>query len=455
MWENLKTRHSLQAFALLLAACLSLSSCRPWESELEEIYEAAQNGDRLSQFAIIQEHKSFKDIVPEDTLYAYLWRFIREGRPEAFEIAEFMEWNKIPWGSKNHSEQIDKITLKWAKEGIKYNNPQSYERLGNHYKALYRKTHSVQDSLKAADFYAQAIEAGNVDLWLSRDIKAGIGAVITGSIQWGKYSYRHIFNDRSFIARLTLSCSYAYSYIVSGAIKLLFTKAWWKVLLTFLGMMIALIIPIMIPMLTIRATKIKNDTWNDGGFIRFGIQFGLWNHICFFVAMSNNNLVWLNNVHSLSFPVSAYGIQPYFPILMNWVALIYIVAMMFITFKEGKKSGEDTSDTARRAARRFTIFLVSYLMAQVGGVFIITVAILSMLVPFGIGVAKEAPGIIFDAILNPDSEPKKPKKFVGSFCKTCIHWNYSSNACRRDPVHEIPTSGDYDRCDNWSGELYQ
>ena len=452
MWIKIKLHHSIQTIAILFAACISLASCSPWKSELQEIYEAAQNGDRLSQFAIIQEQKSFKDIVPEDTTNAYLWRFIREGRPEALEIAEFMEWDKVPPYSKNRSEQLDKIIIKWANEGIKHNNPKSYERLGNYYKVRYRKTHSIQDSLKAADLYAQAIEAGNVDEWLSRDIKAGIGAVIKGSVQWGKYSYRHIFNDRSFIARLTLSCSYAYSYIVSGAIKLLFTKAWWKVLLTFLGMMIALIIPIMIPMLTIRATRIKNDTWNDGGFIRFGILFGLWNHICFFVAMSNNNLVWLNNVHSLSFPVSAYGIQPYFPILMNWVALIYIVAMMFITFKEGKKSGEDTSDTARRAARRFTIFLVSYLMAQVGGVYIITVIILSMLVPFGIELAKGAPSIIFDAIFNSEPAPEQPKKEEGSFCCTCMHWCKGTHACRRDHVHDIPT-GDYDWCNSWTGRI--
>ena len=166
--------------------------------------------------------------------------------------------------------------------------------------------------------------------------------------------------------------------------------------------------------------------------------------------MSNNNPVWLNNVHSLSFPVSAYGIQPYFPILMNWVALIYIVAMMFITFKEGKKSGEDTSDTARRAARRFTIFLVSYLMAQVGGVYIITVIILSMLVPFGIEMAKGAPSIIFDAIFNSEPAPEQPKKEEGSFCCTCMHWCKGTHACRRDHVHDIPT-GDYDWCNSWTG----
>lgn len=91
---KLKISNSFLALASLLAACLSVASCSPWKSEVEEMYEAAQNGDRLSQFAIIQEHKSFKDIVSEDTLYAYLWRFIRESRPEAFEIATSGDYDR-------------------------------------------------------------------------------------------------------------------------------------------------------------------------------------------------------------------------------------------------------------------------------------------------------------------------------------------------------------------------
>ena len=94
MWIKIKLHHSIQTIAILFAACISLASCSPWKSELQEIYEAAQNGDRLSQFAIIQEHKSFKDIVSEDTLYAYLWRFIRESRPEAFEIATSGDYDR-------------------------------------------------------------------------------------------------------------------------------------------------------------------------------------------------------------------------------------------------------------------------------------------------------------------------------------------------------------------------
>ena len=56
MFPNTKPYSSIKALVVLMVTCLSFASCSPWDSELEEIYEAAQNGDRLAKFAIIEEH---------------------------------------------------------------------------------------------------------------------------------------------------------------------------------------------------------------------------------------------------------------------------------------------------------------------------------------------------------------------------------------------------------------
>lgn len=97
--DNFKRHHSLQIFALLTILCCLFPSCSPWESELDEIYEAAQNGDRLSQFAIIEERQSFKDIVPEETMQEYLWKFVEEGNPRSFSLGAMMDLDKKQWDS--------------------------------------------------------------------------------------------------------------------------------------------------------------------------------------------------------------------------------------------------------------------------------------------------------------------------------------------------------------------
>ena len=94
---------------------------------MEDIYQSAQNGDRLSQFAIIEEYESFKGIVPTDTLEAYLWRFIKEGNYRAIQLAKYKEVNEFIANNRNISNEEqekgrESINLKWFKIGIENNN---------------------------------------------------------------------------------------------------------------------------------------------------------------------------------------------------------------------------------------------------------------------------------------------------------------------------------------------
>ena len=442
--------HNFTRLLTILLVSFSAASCYPWESELEEIYEAAQDGDRLCQFAIINEHHSFDDIVPEETMQEYLQVFINEGNSRAISLATIMELKKYDSSRMgDYNKYSQRVHLKWYDVGIRHNDHESYMELGDHYMHRYDQTGHLQDSLKADELYQKAIEAGNMYLRMQRDIKKGLKAVITGGIDYGRYSYENIFDDKGPISRLVSSCAYTFAYISNAATKLIFTKEWWKVLLTLFGMLLLLIIPIAAikGLLSIGLHPGKEGE----GVPIWGMIFGFWNSICFFTAVAKQNLVWLNNTTSLVFHPSAYGLQQYLSIAVNWIALIYLIAVILITLRNNL-GRESLVMTVRRIITHCIIFIVSYLIAKIGG-FLILVAILSLAGAFfTAGAVVSAPAALASnggSDSASDSKESDRRSYGGNFCSTCCHWNRSTHSCRRDPVHEVITN-EYESCDRWT-----
>ena len=461
------TRQRLfRTLALLSMICLSLSSCSPWDSELEEIYQSAQEGDRLSQFAIIKEYNSFKDIVPADTLDAYLWRFIKEGNHIAINMATDRDWKKFckenPEKIENNSkEEYNKHLLKWYDEGIKYNAHRSYSNIANYYWNQYIDTRDPQDSIKSVEFYDKSIEAGNVNEMIRRDIKAGLGGgrVVSNAIKWGKFSYNNIFNEKAFPLRLALSFSYAYTYIISVIFKLLFTAAWWKVLLTFAIMFMILPVIIFLAKLLISLTMclfIKREhrgieMRGGNGTVCCGLIFGFWNHLCFVTAMSKNNLVWLNNINSMFLHESAYGIQPYFPLIMNWIGLICLGFIVYSIFVDAKKTKGGIKYAIGCSIKKFLLFFVGYLIAQVGGTLVIAILILVFMALTAVGTVKAAPKVISEVVSGTGDYLKKDENLLHSRvirgCCSCMHWNTYTHYC--DCYGQEKRTSDYDVCSNY------
>lgn len=442
--------HNFTRLLTILLVSFSAASCYPWENELEEIYEAAQEGDRLSQFAIINEHHSFDDIVPEETMQEYLQVFLNEGSSRAISLAIMMELKKYDSSRMgDYNKYSQRVHLKWYDVGIRHNDNESYMGLGDHYMHRYDQTGHLQDSLKADELYQKAIEAGNMYLRMQRDIKKGLKAVITGGIDYGRYSYENIFDDKGPISRLVSSCAYTFAYISNASTKLIFTKEWWKVLLTLFGMLLLLIIPIAAikGLLSIGLHPGKEGE----GVPIWGMIFGFWNSICFFTAVAKQNLVWLNNTTSLVFHPSAYGLQQYLSIAVNWIALIYLIAVILITLRNNL-GRESLVMTVRRIITHCIIFIVSYLIAKIGG-FLILVAILSLAGAFfTAGAVVSAPAALASnggSDSASDSKESDRRSYGGNFCSTCYHWNRSTHSCRRDPVHEVITN-EYESCDRWT-----
>lgn len=429
MMKLTKAYCPFMALAVLCTACFLFSSCSPWDGELEEIYEAAQNGDRLSRFAIIEEYNSFEDIVPEDTIQTYLWEFVREGNRRAIELGAVMEVSKLDHTQiDKYIEQSDKIDLKWDNEGVKYNNYVSYKHLGDRQMEKYRQTGHVQDSLKAEELYQKAIAAGNMHLRMERDAKAGLKAIVMGGIEYAEFSYENTFSENSPIMRFVRSCSYAFSYIVSAAIKLLFTSMWWKVILLLLGMFLLLMFFIF---LCVHVLAHGDNTKREESVARWGIFFGFWNSMCFFTAISRNNLVWMNTTTSFIFPPSAYGLQQYLSIIMNWIALIYLVIVVLITIIYGCRKQKGIGSISLNVLSKVAIFILAYLIAQVGGYLMLIVLIAMVIMYFSVGVVVTAPATVTDLafdsadyILNSTLDAMQ-----GKSCRTCLYWDSEHDTC--------------------------
>lgn len=392
-----KARTVLYTLALLLTISLSFSSCSPWDGEKGEIYRAAQKGDRLARFAIIEEYKSFKGIVHEDTIETYVWQFIEEGNSRALQLKRYHEWDKFRENNPqraqdNYNEVRDSIDAIWYRIGIEYNDYKSCQYLADDYKQKFDSTGNREDSIKAATLYMMSIERGNENLRIRRDREAGYNALIQGGLEWGDYVHKYKLSEKTAITRFFLSCSYSCNYIISGVINQLFTADWWKVLLILITMLIILTIPIILVFLPLPlANYIKSKTKEDKKEVLKdlkeslstpfgGIFFGFWNYMCYAVAVTNDNIVWENNVTSLFLADSGYGIQQYLPIVMNWLALIYICNEIYTTYSRSRKKKDKITDTALKITISFLTFLVSYVMAQVGGILIVILLIIIIFV---------------------------------------------------------------------------
>lgn len=62
-----------------IVSCLLLGSCSPWESDLENVYQAAQKEDKNAMFAVVRHYDDFKDVVPLDSFKRYQQVLIESG----------------------------------------------------------------------------------------------------------------------------------------------------------------------------------------------------------------------------------------------------------------------------------------------------------------------------------------------------------------------------------------
>lgn len=431
--------------AALLAICFSFSSCDPWKGELEGIYEAAQNGDRLARFAVIEEHNSFDDIVPEDTMRTYLWEFVREGNQRAISLGILMDFKKVDHSQGQKAiEQQDKIDLKWHNEGVKYNNFVSYRRLGDLQMDKYRKTGHLQDSLKAEELYQKSIDAGNMHLRMERDAKAGIKAIVLGGIEYAGFSYDNTFNELGTLERYIRSGSYAFSYISSAAVKILFTSMWWKVALLLFGMVVLLALPITMLIGFFSSWGRESE---QAGVAKNALIFGFWSSMCFFAAISQGNLVWLNNITSLMFPPSAYGLQQYLAIIMNWIALIYPVVVVIRTIRSGIENQIPTVNVLMDILAKVLIYIVSYAIAQVGGYLILVVIFCVIGMAAATSVVASTPAMAKDLV-------EGVVDMVENSVSDALHHDKSCSNCRHYTSHQTCSLTDRTvsrgyRCSSW------
>lgn len=66
--------------AVPIVSCILISSCSPWESDLENVYQAAQKEDKNAMFAIVKHYADFEDIVPIDSFERYKQELIESGK---------------------------------------------------------------------------------------------------------------------------------------------------------------------------------------------------------------------------------------------------------------------------------------------------------------------------------------------------------------------------------------
>ena len=138
-----------QLILLFITFCLILTSCSPWEQDLDRVYKAAQNNDKNAMFAVVIHYDHFNSIVPLDSFKWYQQILIESGNNKIITnsmLDEFREFeNAHPKVSyeKLHGK-LDEIALKWYYTGIKYNDVKSYNSLGYFYHVRYLNNHSKE-----------------------------------------------------------------------------------------------------------------------------------------------------------------------------------------------------------------------------------------------------------------------------------------------------------------------
>ena len=122
---------------------------------------------------------------------------------------------------------------------------------------------------------------------------------------------------------------------------------------------------------------------------------------------------------------------------MNWLALIYLCLSMKNTYIGAEERNCNTLTCILKVAESFTIFLVSYTMAQIGGVLIVILllavfviattirALPSMATTLVSGTISAVGETITDGVTA--SAKSGESKVHG--CASCMHWNSSTHTC--------------------------
>lgn len=159
-----------------IVLCLLLGSCSPWESDLENVYQAAQKEDKNAMFAVVRHYDDFKDVVPLDSFKRYQQVLIESGNDAIITDAWLQEWADFrkphpKMSDEEYEDRRNDILFKWAQIGIKYNNPDSYYDMGDYYNSRFLRTHVLEDSLMAEQYYQKAWENWHQGERLLRDRK--------------------------------------------------------------------------------------------------------------------------------------------------------------------------------------------------------------------------------------------------------------------------------------------
>ena len=434
-WKSFM-RSGLVLLGMLL--CWGLSSCSPWESDLDRVYQVAQKGDKNAMYAVVMNYEEFQALVPVDSFKLYQRKLIESGNHKVITEAWLAEWAAYEKAHPNmdageRSDKLNSIAAKWHRIGIEYNDVESYHDLGDYYYLLYHKTHNPQDSIRASECFQKAWENWYAGERIRRDMEAGIISLVKGGMAYGWHVYQTTAHE-SFIPRLFNAGMFFSEYIMSGLLRLLFTSQWWKVLLAILVLTVVMSAPMLIVnRLYARLSAPRHS-------MRLGMTLGFWNLLLIFVAYCNDNPNWVSNVGALWFPEASYGLQPYLCVIPNLLLLFLLLLGMVFEVWDCVNQGKGFVKGLLSAAGIGVVFVVSYLMAGVVGLFYFFILIVVLLVKSLLGSIPEAVGAAAGAAF-PSAEVLN-RKVAYKACKLCRHYHYASGTCdlhreERDPDDNV------------------
>ncbi len=415
----LKTGYICNISALLcIVLCFGLSSCSPWESDIDRVCQAAQKGDKNAMFAIIEHEDKFKDKVSPELFKSYLDTLIASGNHEAIikaRLKESAEYRRTHKGMdyERLRKGTDAIDLKWHYIGIKYNDIDSYSNLASHYQVRYRENHQPEDSIRAAEFRQKAWENWHEGTRLRRDIKAGIIPVLKGGVEFGCHVYQTSKHE-SFIPRLFEAGVFFSEYVLSGLLKLLFTAQWWKVLLTIFVFILVMSIPMIV------ANRAFGSLSYQRNSMKLGVILGFSNVALISVAYINDNPNWVNNVGALWFPEASYGLQPYLCVIPNLLILFLLFINIAMAIYESIKYGDGFIKGMLSVIGIGLVFIVNYLMAGIVGLFYLFIVIVVFIVTFTITL----PSTSTSSVATDSSERNKEKA-----CVFCRYYDNAAEYC--------------------------
>lgn len=427
-----------------IVACLLLGSCSPWKSDLENVYQAAQKEDKNAMFAVVQHYSDFKYVVPVDSFERYRQVLIESGNDAIITDAWLQEWDDFckahpKMSEEEYEDRRNDILFKWAQIGIKYNNPNSYYDMGDYYNSKFLRTHVQEDSLMAEQYYQKAWVNWHQGERLLRDRKAGVLALIKGGVAYSTHVYQTTAGE-SFIPRLFKAGIFFSEYVMSGFLKLLFTAQWWKVLLAIFILIIIISMPMIITSFIYKSTSVQNNTMG------LGVMLGIWNFILIFVAYCNDNPNWVNNVGSLWFPDSSYGIQPYLCVIPNLFLLFLFLGNVVWSFWNNIKCGKGVKKSVLSAVGLVLIFSVSYLTAAIAGLFYIFVVILVIVVK---AVFASIPEMFGGATSSAIPSAEEISRNEEKACVLCTWYDNSSEQCLLLKKHTDRYGGGVSACPHY------